>query len=209
MSDHLKITVKEADEHLYDDTKNLMSELDICVERFSLLKQDLTDEDRFNAFYSKCAMLPISYIERAAELHRAEARALSDKAIPELMFAENRRSIETTDGVTITIRGEINASLKGADMPGVLQWLEGHGYGSIVKKKHYLDYAEVSNEVMEKLEKEGVVLHADLSLNTNSFKSAVKKIYADKDELPPPEVAEVTIFNHAVIKTAKNEGNEE
>lgn len=182
-----------------------MSELDDCVERFSLLKQDVTDENRFISFYAKCDQLPIAYLERALDMHKAEAKHLSDKVIPELMFNENRRSIETNDGVTIAIRGEINASLKGADMPALFNWLEQRGYGNIVKKKHYLSDEEVSFEVMEKLEKEGVVLHADMTCNTNSFKSVVKKIYGETDELPPSDIADVTVFNHAVIKTEKKE----
>lgn len=187
----------------------ITTELDIAVERFSLLKQDINDEERFSSFYAKCKQLPIAYLKLALAAHNEEALVLSDKIIPELMFSENRRSIETIDGVTITIRGETNASLKGADMEKLFSWLEVRGYGNIIKKKHYINDEEVSFEVMKKLEKEGVVLHADLSCNTNTFKAAVKEIYKATDELPPEDVASVTIFNHAVIKTAKNNGDEE
>lgn len=186
-----------------------MSELDDNVARFSLLKADVLDDTRLAGFYAKCAQLPIVYLEKALELHRAEARHLSDKAIPELMFSENRRSVETMDGVTITIKGEVNASLKDADLAEVFKWLDFRGYGSIMKKRQYLDEAEVPEGFIEHLKEEGVMLHADLSCNTNSFKAAVKKIYAETDELPPPEVAECSIFNHAVIKTAKKESNDE
>jgi len=68
-----------------------------------------------------------------------------------------------------------------------------------------LDDTEVSEKQMEKLKEEGIVLHADLSVNTNSFKKAVKEIYSETDELPPPEVATVSIFNHAVIKKDKED----
>jgi hypothetical protein len=185
-----------------------MSELDDHVARFSLLKQESVDEERFFNFYAKCDQLPIAYLERALDMHKTEAKSLSDKTIPELMFSENRRSVETMDGVTITIKGEVNASLKGSELSVVYNWLNHRGYGSIVKQRHYLAEEEVPEGFIEHLKEEGVSLHADLSLNTNSFKAAVKKIYAETDELPPPEVAECSIFNHAVIKTEKKDNDE-
>jgi hypothetical protein len=185
-----------------------MSDLDDFVERFSLLKQKSIDDDRFFKFYAKCDQLPIAYLEQALDLHKAEARNLEAKVIPDLMFQENRRSIETIDGTTITIRGEVNASLAGSDLRKVLGWLEIHGYGSIVQKKHFLNDEEVTVEQLEKIEKEGITLHADLTCNNNSFKSAVKKIYAETDELPSDDVAKVSIFNRAVIKTEKDEKDE-
>ena len=186
-----------------------MSELDDHVARFSLLKQEQIDDERFQAFFAKCAQLPIAYLEQALSLHKAECKSLSDKTIPELMFSENRRSVEMMDGTTITIRGEVNASLKSADLGAVYQWLDTRGYGSIMKKRQYLEEDEVPEGFIDRLREEGVMLHFDLSCNTNSFKAAVKKIYAETDELPPPEVAECSIFNHAVIKTANKESNDE
>lgn len=184
-----------------------MTDLDKYVERYTLLKAG-TDPERMENFYAKCMMLPIAYLEEALSRHKEEMRDLENNKIPELMFQENRRSIETMNGTTITVKGEINASLKESDMGVVLEWLNAHGRGSIVKQRHYLDDMEVSPDMIEKLKEEGVVLHADLSVNTNSFKKAVKDIYKETDELPPPEVAAVTIFNHAVIKKDKEENEE-
>jgi len=181
-----------------------MTDLDKYVDRYALLKAGI-DQEYMETFYANCMMLPIAYLEEALSRHKEEMRDLENDKIPQMMFQENRRSIETMDGLTITVKGEINASLKESDMHDVYAWLDKHGRSSIVKQRHYLDDTEVSEKQMEKLKEEGIVLHADLSVNTNSFKKAVKEIYSETDELPPPEVATVSIFNHAVIKKDKED----
>jgi len=178
--------------------------LNEAVDRFALLNDEHVDVERMDLFYAKCAQLPIIYLEEALKRHKSESRHLEVNVIPEMMFAEQRRSIETLDGTKIEIRGEINASLKGADLQSLSTWLDERGYGSIVKKKHYLADDEVTPDQIEALEKEGIELHADLDLNTATFKKAVKEIYEATDELPPENMATVSIFNHAVIKQRKD-----
>ena len=72
--------------------EEIKTQLDVAVERFSLLKKEITDNERFDSFYSKCAKLPIAYLKQALAMHNEEAKVLSDKIIPELMFSENREN---------------------------------------------------------------------------------------------------------------------
>lgn len=180
-----------------------MTELDHAVERFALLNAEITEPGLMDRFYAQCFNLPIAYLEEALKRHKEESKTLECKTIPELMFSENRKSVETMDGVSINIRSEINASMKGADIEQVHAWLEQRGYGAIVKQKHFL----ADERDVEIVEGSGIKLYADKEVNTNSLKKVLKEIYEKTEELPS-ELMNVSIFNHAVIKFAKEEKDE-
>jgi len=99
-----------------------MTDLDKYVDRYALLKAGI-DQEYMETFYANCMMLPIAYLEEALSRHKEEMRDLENDKIPQMMFQENRRSIETMDGLTITVKGEINASLKESDMHDVVPLL--------------------------------------------------------------------------------------
>jgi len=178
-----------------------MTELDLAVERFALLNGEITDHGRMDRFYGQCFNLPIAYLEEALKRHKAEQKNLECTVIPELMFSENRKSVETMDGVSVKIKQEINASMKGADPDKVFEWLDARGHGAIFKQKYYL-----ANEGdIEIAENSGIKLFSDKEVNTNSLKKVLKEIYEETDELPT-DLMQVSIFNHAVIKLeTKNE----
>ena len=181
--------------------------LDICVERFAELNQEELDVHRFEAFYAKCIKLPIIYLEEALKRHKEESRNLENNLIPTLMFDEGRRSVETMDGVSVKIKQEINASMKGADINLVAAWLDEKGYGAIVKRKHYLDDAELTDDQLQHLREDGVNLYADMEVNTNTLKKVLKEHYEKTEELPT-DLMNVSIFYHAIIKFAKEDANE-
>lgn len=157
-----------------------MKTLDDNIARYTLLKNDVIDDNRFDAFYAQCAELPIEYLKKALSLHQREADQLEDSIIPEQMIEENRRSVETSDGTKVTIRTEINASLSGIDdLEPIAQWLTDRGMGGIVKR-----------QVVE------------LKIHTGQLKKNLKEYYDKTNELPS-DIINVSMFNHAVIKRNK------
>jgi hypothetical protein len=180
-----------------------MTELDLCVERFAVLNQEDMVHDRMEAFYAKCRELPIIYLEEALKRHKEESRNLENNLIPELMFQDGKRSVETMDGVTIKIKSEINASMKGADIELVYNWLNERGYGAIVKQRHYL----ADERDLEAVIDEGIPMLSEKEVNTNTLKKVLKEHYEKTDELPT-DLLPVSIFNHATITFKKEETNE-
>lgn len=180
--------------------------LDEAVDRFLLLEEEAMDKDRLDKLISACRELPIVYMEAAVAYYKRESAWLEKEVIPDLMLAENRRSIETTDGTKVSVRTELNVSQAGVeDLAPVVSWLEERGLGGIVKKRHYFNDSEMDDERMEYLRLRGIPVQADCSINTNTLKKTLKEHYDRTNELPDG-LLKVSLFNHAVIKrTAKDE----
>jgi hypothetical protein len=178
------------------------------IERFTLLNNPELDTDRFESFYSKCAMLPIAYLEAALKKHKDESKSLECKEIPELMLDEGVAEMTTSEGVKVTCRTELNVSIaKLEDKSDLVRWLKERSFGYIVKEKEYLDAREVTPVLRDALEKGGYHLYSDVEINTNSLKKVLKDHFAKTEELPT-DIIPVSLFTHAVIKQKKEEVNE-
>jgi hypothetical protein len=179
--------------------------LDSAVERFKLLNESDMNKDRLDKLISSCRELPMQYLEAALKFYKRESDWLEKDVIPDFMMKENRRSVEFLDGTKISVKAELNASLSGIPLEPVADWLDARGLGGIVKRSYYLDQAEVNEDQIKDLEKQGIQVHADLSINTNSLKKTLKEHYEQTNELPDSEVMIVSFFNHAVIKKDKKD----
>ncbi len=175
-----------------------VNELDNAVNRAALLGDDALDKTRFDAFYARCAELPIAYLEEATKLHKQELRHIENGLIPSLMQDSGVVSITTLDGVNVKIVTEWNVSTAGKDKIELAKWLDSNGLGAILKRKHY-----VSENDIERLASEGIELFEETDCHTQTLKAVIKEFYNESGELPPENACKVDFFSHAKIVKSK------
>ena len=171
-----------------------MKELEEAITRAGLLDESMQDEQRFDLFYAKCSVLPIAFLEEAVKRHKAELRHLENAVIPTIMQDIGQVATTLTDGTSVKIVTEWNASTTGCDSEKLATWLDERGLGAILKRKHY-----ISENDVERVQNEGVELFEDTSVHTGTLKATIREYYTEHGELPPEEACKVNFFSHAKI----------
>ena len=134
--------------------------------------------------------------EASLKLTKKSLYNVKQKSLPELMKSLGMADFTTTSGLRIKLTEEMSASLKGKYKEPALDWLEKSGNGSIIQndivaafKKGDEDKAQA---LVDELANRGFVVSYDQNIHTGTFKSLIKELLENGEEVPIEELGIIT-----------------
>lgn len=134
-----------------------------------------------------------------------ELKRIKRSSIPFIMQSIGLADFSLSDGSKIEVQKKLTASIKADDKPEAFNWLEGHGYGGIIKTEVVAPMGkgsvEEAKKVAEQMRALGVDASVDRSVHHKTLESFVKERLADGESLP--ECFSVYEFKEAKISAPK------
>lgn len=125
---------------------------------------------------------------RLKELN-AEIKQIVERDIPNLMDTNGCESLETTDGLKVSVKETIHASIPKAMRPEAHKWLEEHSHGDIIKTKLLTEFGrgemDKAREAAKRLEaftdKPALI---DESVHPQTLSALVRELLREGHDVP-------------------------
>lgn len=144
----------------------------------------------------------IATIEELLSGYKDKRESIVNDLLPTSLHANGLESATMSDGTNVSIKEYY--SCKQVDKTELAQWLEEKNYGGIVKDSLAFGKGELSDDVINFLQKGGYSYSRESTIHPQSLNKAIREINEQTAELPPASAATVSIFEKADIKTATN-----
>jgi len=112
-----------------------------------------------------------------------EIKRMSTKDIPDLMETIGMQSIETSDGLKVTIKENVYPSITEANKEAAYQWLQDNELGAIIKNKFEIVYRRGEGEQERAREFEALLLESGETYKRKEFIEAATLKKTVKDQL--------------------------
>jgi len=124
--------------------------------------------------------------EAEAQLDRSKKRLrdICENQIPELMDEEGLSTFKTDDGIEITVKKEVRASISKERAPKAFQWLRENGHAKLIKRKITVQARDDAHgdEIIKKLGKEEVTDQP--SVHAQTLGAFVREMMSKGKSLP-------------------------
>ena len=124
--------------------------------------------------------------EAEAQLDRSKKRLrdICENQIPELMDEEGLSTFKTDDGIEITVKKEVLASISKERAPKAFQWLRENGHAKLIKRKITVQARDDAHgdEIIKKLGKEEVTDQP--SVHAQTLGAFVREMMSKGKSLP-------------------------
>jgi hypothetical protein len=132
-----------------------------------------------------------------------ELRRIQESELPDSMFTVGIAEFKLANGMKITIKDDVFASIRKDYIVDAVDWLNDNGLGDIVKDKVEISFgrgdAWKAQDIIELCKKNGYDASETLSVHPQTLKAAVKEQMAKGIEFPERYFS-VFPFKKAVIK---------
>ena len=133
-------------------------------------------------------------LEERIEEFEAHMKALKERHrqvcevdLPNAMAELNAESFTTTDGLGITIKDELSASITKAKQPEAFSWLRENGHGGLIKTKMDMAFSKGSEDLLNKakevLDAAGMTYNCADSVHAGTLKAFCKEQIAAGHQL--------------------------
>lgn len=148
----------------------------------------------------------IADAEAALRILVTQRKTLIEDTIPNLMSEAGQDDIKTVDGVRVTIKETLRASIPKAKTAEALAWLIKHGQSAIIKREFGLkfgrDEADKADEALNAIVAAGFMPSDKQSVHSGTLSSTLKELIAEGEDVPLPLFGGF-VQTAAVLKTAK------
>lgn len=152
------------------------------------------------------AMKEVLEAEEALKNAQARLRTLQEDTMPELMSEAGQEDLRTSDGIRVEINQVVRGTPSKENQPKAYQWLRDGGNGGIIKSEIKAalgkDSDKKAKEVLEVLQKLGVLAKATQSVHHQSLAAVVREKLAKGEEIPL-DILGVQVFNRADVSFPK------
>lgn len=145
---------------------------------------------RFWARAQKDAELEVARLTTELSVANERLREISEEKLPELMDELGIPSFSTTDGMKITVREVIRASLGRTDeeKARAIKWLEDNGHGAIVKRTVEIpfmrDQETQAMELRKDLKEKGYPVSFDRRVENSTLRAFVTECLEAGEDIP-------------------------
>ena len=131
----------------------------------------------------------VARIEEQLKQAKAKLRQVQERDLPEAMLACNMETFVTTDGLKVSVKETLYASVAAKNKKAAAKWLVANELGALVKEDVVVSFDGGKHEGVEQLiqllENSGVNNFTTAeSMNTASIKSAIKELLGEGVEVP-------------------------
>jgi hypothetical protein len=131
----------------------------------------------------------VAKIEESLKQAKAKLRQVQERDLPEAMLACNMETFVTTDGLKVSVKETLYATVAAKNKPAAAKWLIENELGALVKEDVVVSFDggkhEGVKELLSLLENAGVTNFTTAeSMNTASIKSAIKELLGEGVEVP-------------------------
>lgn len=141
--------------------------------------------------------------EKLLESAKDALRQVQEVAIPEMMSEIGMREFELKNGMKLTIKEDIYASIRKDFINDAVKWLDDNGLGDIVKDKVEVQFArgesEKAKELMSFCSKNRFTAAETLSVHPQTLKATIKEQMARGEEFPE-EFFSIAPVRKAIVK---------
>lgn len=146
----------------------------------------------------------VSVIEEKLKAAKAELRKVQEIRLPEAMKNCGMETFVTTDGLKVSIKETMTASIAAKNKPDAAKWLLANELGALVKEDVTIGFDNGNNEgvqdLVNLLTENGISnIKTSESMNTSTVKSAIKELLAQGKEVPL-ELFGVYFIRKATVK---------
>jgi hypothetical protein len=147
------------------------------LERLTNLAAELNDaEDQ--------AML----IEEELKAAKERVRELSEREIPELMADVGMETFVTKEGLKISVREKIHASIPKTRIEEAVAWLERNGHGGMIKSEVTAAFGredrDLAQELLERIRGEGMTAKETATVHPQTLMKLLNDLDAEDVEFP-------------------------
>lgn len=143
----------------------------------------------------------IEKLEELTDLAKMEEGYLSGVLIPKLLGRANVRSFTTENGLTVSCKETVFASLPKLDLVArkrAMDWLNANGGGSLIKDNLIVE--SPTQDLISSLQ-DRYKIERKMDVNTNSLKSFVSELLGyKKGSVAQMDLEEVPVELHAFVK---------
>lgn len=129
-------------------------------------------------------------VQAELKLLQNQQKALIEDVIPNLMEEAGQDDIKTIDGVRVTIKETLRASIPKANMAKALQWLIEKGQSAIIKREFGLKFGrdenEKANEALDVIIGAGFLPSDKQSVHSGTLSATLKELIAEGVDVPLP-----------------------
>ncbi len=131
----------------------------------------------------------VAGIEAQLKTAKAKLRKVQEMDLPEAMGAVNMDTFTTTDGLSVSVKETLYASIAAKNKPAAAKWLMENELGALIKEDINIAFDSEQHEQVVKtlklLQQNGVTnVKTGESMNTSSIKSAIKELLEAGKEVP-------------------------
>lgn len=141
--------------------------------------------------------------EKLLESAKDALRQVQEVAIPEMMSEIGMREFKLENGMKLTIKEDIYASIRKDFINDAVKWLDDNGLGDIVKDKVEVQFArgesEKAKELMSYCSKNRFSAAETLSVHPQTLKATIKEQMARGEEFPE-EFFSIAPVRKAIVK---------
>lgn len=122
--------------------------------------------------------------EKNVKLRKDELKVIKEQMIPELMDEMGMEDFTTTEGIKITVKEDIRASITAANAPEAFRWLRDNGHANLIKRKITVTPAndEQGTEVLDRLA--GLEVEDKPSVHPMTLSAWVREMLRDGKDIP-------------------------
>jgi hypothetical protein len=130
-----------------------------------------------------------------------ELNAIELDLLPSAMETANLTRFTTSNGAEVTVKDDMNVSLKSGDKSKAFQWLRDEGYGDVIRHKISMEFGRGQENELKRARKAlGKIPYNELDdANTASVKAVLKRALESGRVVPLP-IFGAYRYTKAVVK---------
>ena len=154
-----------------------------------VITKDILSNITAMAFSVKQREHAVAAIEETLKKAKAELRKVQEHDLPEAMLACNMETFVTADGLNVSVKETLYASIAAKNKVAASKWLIENELGALVKEDVVIGFDggnhDAVQELIDKLTLLGTKnVSTSESMNTASIKAAIKELLGDGKEVP-------------------------
>lgn len=144
----------------------------------------------------------IADLEARLKDRNKDLKKVSEEDLPDLMMELGMMEFKLTSGKTVKVKQDFYAKIPEARFTEAVAWLDGRGFGGIVKATVTAPFGmserDKALELVDNLKHHGVAVEMKQGIHPSTLKSFIKE-RLEKEERIPFDLFGIVPFNKAVI----------
>ena len=146
----------------------------------------------------------VADLEEKLKEAKKKLRKVQEFDLPDAMLACNMETFKTVDGLTVTVKETLTASISAKNKPLAAKWLLANDLGALVKEDVIIGFDNDSSDdvqfLLKLLTQNGITnIKTCDTINTTTVKSALKELLEQGKEVPL-ELFGAYFYRKAVVK---------
>ena len=148
----------------------------------------------------------VEQLELQLKAAKENLRKVQEQDLPQAMAEIGLSEFKLSDGSKVTIKPFYSASLVEENRAKAYEWLESHGFSSLMKTEVSVDFGRGEDKLADRasklLQEHGFAANKDVSIHAQTLKAFVREQIEDGQELPS-DLFKVYAGQKASIKLKK------